>query len=170
MTLTWTADTPQERARELAGIIAVSTICFMAELGGIKLTVEREDGSPFMLSMPAERRIDMFDFPKLVAERTGEQVVGICQMQLLEYGEEEVRDALGTHLRDAQVGLLTMPIDVGNIASPDAERRMGYIREIEWWIDAAAQLGAPFVRVSTGASPRVLQTMTVRSPARIAAP
>ena len=151
MSLAWTSNGPQARGRELAGTIAVSTICFMADLGGVKLTVEREDGSPLVVSMPAERRMEMLDFPRQVVEQTGERAVDIWQMQLRDYGEKEV-GALAKQLADAKVDLLTVPIDIGNIASPVGERRAGYLREIEWWIDAAAQLRAPFARISTGAS------------------
>lgn len=151
MVLSWTSDDPRARARELAGTIAVSTICFKPELGGITMRFEREDGSSDVYRRLTEQVFTIEQFPGLVSAETGVSQVDVCQVQVPELIDRGI-DGLARALSDTDSQLLTLLLDVGNVASPDPERRAAHLRENEAWIDAAARLGAPFVRIIPGAA------------------
>ncbi len=100
---------------------------------------------------PAAYRIDVTEFPAMVRDRFGVTNVEICQMHLesAKYSYlEKVRKALVA----ADVSILNMPIDVGNIAQADTAARMRDIELLKDWIRAAAYLGSPAVRINTGRS------------------
>ncbi|MDR1264935.1 MAG: sugar phosphate isomerase/epimerase [Propionibacteriaceae bacterium] len=122
----------------------------MSDLGGVRGTYEREDGTVGSYSMPAESRFSLTEFPGLVKERTGCTAVDVCQVQLADDSGSEL-DGFGLALEEAGVSLMALLLDVGNIASPEAERRAAVLRHVEGWLRRAAALQAPFARISTGA-------------------
>jgi sugar phosphate isomerase/epimerase len=66
--------------------------------------------------------------------------------------DTEYLDHLGQRLRQAQVRPLTLLIDEGDIAAADPARRSHDLDLIRGWIDVAAYLRAPRVRVIAGQS------------------
>jgi len=141
---------PSERANAIGPRIAVSSFSAHLELGAINLQIETEDGGlqDVVLSSPGEKHIT--DFPSEMRARTGISTTEICQIQVPDSTPAGI-DALAASLEAAGVDVLTVPIDIGNIANPDPVRRSGYLQEIRRWIDIAARLGAPFARVNAGA-------------------
>lgn len=133
--------------------IAVSSWSLRQCLGPVQLNVRGPDGrkSPFSMDFP--QTISLLEFPHVARERLGLRAVEICQFQIPQRTPDYV-DALKRALGDAEVELLNMPIDVGNISDPNPTHREEDLEEIEGWMRVAADLGARMVRVNaSGAMP-----------------
>jgi sugar phosphate isomerase/epimerase len=89
----------------------------------------------------------LLEFPRVVRERLELNAVEICQFHLPEHGPEYIA-ALKQALHDADVQLLNMPIDVGNISAANPAHRAEDLADIEGWMQVAAELGAQMVRVN----------------------
>ncbi|HEX6506389.1 MAG TPA: sugar phosphate isomerase/epimerase family protein [Chloroflexota bacterium] len=92
--------------------------------------------------------ISILDFPGISAT-FGIADIEICQAHLASTDAgylAEVRAAV----ERAGCRVINVPIDVGNLAEPDPEKREQEIASILPWIDAAHALGSPAVRVNTG--------------------
>lgn len=89
------------------------------------------------------------EFPRYVKEHFGVDAVEVCQVHLVTPDARRL-DLLATGLRDAGVTLVNMPLDLGDISRPDRARREHDLNLLELWIDAAAFLGCPAVRVNSG--------------------
>lgn len=150
MTLTWVHTDPYRRSRELSGVVALSTISFIRELGGITMEFELEDGTFRKVSIEGRREFGLVDFPALAVQKVGTRVIEACETQLPAPNDPLLAE-FGASLDRVEVDLLAIMVDSGNIATPDRDRRMGNVVTIERWIDAASRLGAPFARVPTGA-------------------
>ena len=88
-------------------------------------------------------------FAALVPERFGVNTIELCQIQFDSSADERV-DALASALRAADVRVLTVPIDVGDLAGGDTTTRSDDISRIARWFSVAHRLGATYVRVNTG--------------------
>jgi sugar phosphate isomerase/epimerase len=77
--------------------------------------------------------------------------IEICQAHLASTDPEYLAE-VGAALEAAGCRVVNVPIDVGNLAEPSAEKRDAEIAQILPWIDAANALGSPAVRVNTGHS------------------
>lgn len=141
---------PSQRARAIGPRISVSSFSLHAELGEIRVPIETESGALEEFVLPSAGTMTMTEFPELVRARLGVRAVELCQIQLTDAPTRGV-DKLATSLDQHAVAVTAIPIDIGNIANPDAARREAYLSEIRPWIDIAAQLGAPFARVNAGA-------------------
>jgi sugar phosphate isomerase/epimerase len=93
--------------------------------------------------------MSLLEFPRLVRERLGLDAVEICQFHLPERSDAYVAQ-LREALREAEVTVVNMPIDAGNISDPNAPYREEDLREIEEWMRVAAALGSRMVRVNAG--------------------
>jgi sugar phosphate isomerase/epimerase len=94
--------------------------------------------------------ISILSLPELSVE-LGITTVEICQAHLASTDPEYLAD-VGAAVEDAGCRVVNMPIDVGNLAEPSAEKRSAELAQILPWIDAANALGSPAVRVNTGRS------------------
>jgi sugar phosphate isomerase/epimerase len=132
--------------------VAVSTWSLHGELGPLRLTQRRPDGrrGPWVRELP--HTLDLLDFPAQAKRRLGVDRVEICQMHLPSRDDAYLEELSGA-LRRAGSTLVCMPIDVGNISAADPAYREDDLHETEAWIDAAARLGAPAVRVNTNGPP-----------------
>ncbi|HEU5102454.1 MAG TPA: TIM barrel protein, partial [Roseiflexaceae bacterium] len=130
--------------------IAVSSWSLRQCLGPVHLNVRGPDGrkTPFTMDLP--QTMSLLEFPRAARERLGLRAVEICQFQIPERTPEYV-DALKRALAEAEVELLNMPIDIGNIADPNPTYREEDLQEIEGWMRVAADLGARMVRVNASA-------------------
>ena len=97
-----------------------------------------------------EPALSLLEFPTL-ASSLGLPRVEICQAHLAST-EPEYLSTVRAAVDAAGGRVINVPIDVGNLAEPDPERRRQDLAEIKRWIDAAAVLGASNVRVNTGHS------------------
>lgn len=133
--------------------IAVSSWSLRQCLGPVRLSVRGPDGQKAPFTIDAPQSMTLLEFPAAVRERLGLRAVEICQFQIPERTPEYL-GALKRALREADVELLNMPIDVGNIADPNPAYREEDLKEIEGWMQVAAELGARMVRVNaSGAMP-----------------
>ena len=103
---------------------------------------------PWVRELP--QTLDLLDFAREARERVGIDRLEICQMHMKSSSPEYVEQ-----LRAALAGstLIGVPIDVGNISAADPAYRDDDLRETEAWIDVAAALGAPMVRVNANGAP-----------------
>ena len=145
--------------------IAVSSWSLRQCLGPVQMNVRGPDGqkSPFSIDFP--QTMTLLEFPRAARERLGLRAVEICQFQIPERTPDYV-DALKHALGEAEVELLNMPIDVGNISDPNPTNREEDLQEIEGWMRVAADLGARMVRVNASAgmpgTPHAPLEVTVR--------
>ncbi|MGI8912939.1 MAG: sugar phosphate isomerase/epimerase family protein [Chloroflexota bacterium] len=107
---------------------------------------------PIRGKAPAETPISLLDFIRIARERYGIGQVELCQMHF-ESRKLKYLDTIKATLGRFNVRAITMPIDVGNISDVDLAKREADIREIMQWIDAAAYIGIPAVRVNSGRQP-----------------
>jgi len=102
---------------------------------------------PFVWEQP--QTLTLLEFPRQVRERLDIDQVEICQFHIPSR-ERDYLDQLKSALH-AGVRVAGLPIDVGNISVANDDFRAADIQEIERWIDVAADLGAPMVRVNASA-------------------
>ena len=105
--------------------------------------------SSYSLRDHINREIPYDTFPQYAKDTYGVDAVEVCQFQIPR-GDTARLQALKDGLGSAGVSLVSVPIDVGHISQPDAEKREFDLRLIELWLEAAAFLGAPIARVNSG--------------------
>ncbi len=130
--------------------LAVSTFGLHANLGPIRLSRRDDAGNrvPFVWEQP--QTLSLLEFPRQVRERLDIRQVEICQFHIPSL-ERSYLDQLKQALSDAGVTVANIPIDVGNISAAREDFRESDLQEIERWIDVAAYLGSPMVRVNASA-------------------
>jgi hypothetical protein len=132
--------------------ICLSTWSLHRSLGPIRLT--QRDGSgrkvPWVRDQP--QTLSLLEFPAEAKRRLGVDRLEICQMHLPSR-DGAYLDELAAAIEAAGATVVDMPIDVGNVSAADPRHRDEDCREIEEWIDVAARLGAPMVRVNANGAP-----------------
>lgn len=104
---------------------------------------------PIRGKAPAETPISLLDFIRIARERYGIGQVELCQMHFDSF-KHRYLDAVKGALSRYNVRAITMPIDVGDISQLDPAKREADIQLIMRWIDAAAYIGIPAVRINSG--------------------
>jgi sugar phosphate isomerase/epimerase len=129
--------------------LSVSSYSFRQQLGPVKLMFRGPDGkkAPFVWGEPPPQAMTLLELPALVRERLGLSAVEICQFHVSDASPAYV-DRLKDALTSADVALVNMPIDVGNISDVNPAYREEDLAEIEGWMQVAATLGAHMVRVN----------------------
>lgn len=129
--------------------LCVSSYSLREHLGPINITVRGPDGTkaPFTWGEPAVEPMSLLDLPRLVKSELGVDAVEICQFHVPERASAYLGQ-LKRALDDSGVGLVNVPIDVGNISDPNPAYRKEDLAEIEDWMRAAAELGSKMVRVN----------------------
>jgi sugar phosphate isomerase/epimerase len=115
---------------------------------------------PIQGKKPDETPISLVDFIRIARERYGIGQVELCQVHFDSYKYRylnSIKAALGRY----NVRVINMPIDVGNISQVDAVQREADLQLIMKWIDAAAYLGIPAVRVNSGRQPEGREDLQV---------
>jgi len=130
--------------------IAVSSYSLRQCLGPIRVAMRGPDGQPSSFVWEQPQTMTLLEFPRAVREHLGLTAVEICQFHIPERTPGYIA-ALKQALRDADMQLLNMPIDVGNISDANAAYRAEDLAEIEQWMQVAADLGARMVRVNASA-------------------
>lgn len=130
--------------------ICVSSYSLGQLLGPIRVSRRDEDGKKVPLVWgQGEPSITLLELPALVKANLGLDAIEICQFHIPEKTEDYLM-RLKSALDDAAMSVVNIPIDVGNIADPNAGYREEDLVEIEEWIVAAASLGSKMVRVNAG--------------------
>lgn len=133
----------------MTGDVAVSSFSLRQQLGPIRLGYRDADGNDAEFTLPMPQLIELEEFPALVREHCGVDLIEICQIQFADPTDARIH-AVRSALETAAVGLLTVPIDVGNLADHSADVRRGSEEAITGWFDISAQLGSRFVRINAG--------------------
>ncbi len=132
-----------------AADVAVSSFSFVSKLGPLRFESRDAAGAVGVASMPMPREHSLEEWAELVVRRFSTSVVEICQIQLDDPRQERV-----SRLRDAldRLGMTvrTVPVDFGELDSPDPSRRRADVAHLLGWFDIARSLGARFVRVNAG--------------------
>jgi sugar phosphate isomerase/epimerase len=130
--------------------LCVSSYSLRQHLGPIRGAFRGPDGQkePFVWEQP--QTMTLLEFPQQVREHLAIDAVELCQFHLPERGPAYL-DQLKRALGEADVRLVNMPIDVGNISDANRDYREEDLAEIEEWMRAAAELGAGYVRVNASA-------------------
>jgi sugar phosphate isomerase/epimerase len=129
--------------------IAVSSFSLHRVLGPLYLESRGADGEYADVQFPFPREHSLEEFAVLARERFGVDAVELCQIQFDSTSDERLA-ALAAALRTAGVRVLTVPIDIGDLAGGSAAERAEDVVRIERWFTIAARLGATYVRVNTG--------------------
>ena len=95
------------------------------------------------------REFPFDQFPAVVRQRFGVDALELVSRHMPAPDMRHV-DLFNAALRDNDVKVVNVPIDVGNISDRDARRRAHDLRAIKPWIDVAAELGSPNARINTG--------------------
>jgi sugar phosphate isomerase/epimerase len=134
--------------------LAVSTWSLHSALGALHVSRRGDDGKkvPFTFQFPGATTptLDLLDFPRQARDRVGVRQVELCQMHIPSR-DPEYLGQLKLALQTAEVAVMAMPIDVGNISVADERHREEDLTEVEGWIDVAADLGAKMVRANASA-------------------
>jgi len=127
----------------------VSSFSLRQQLGPIRLGYRDAEGNDAEFVLPMPQLIELEEFPGLAREQFGVELIEICQIQFAEPTDARIA-AVRAALDAAGVGLLTVPIDVGNLADPSADVRRDSEAAILGWFDISARLGSRFVRINAG--------------------
>ena len=102
--------------------LAVSSFSLHRVLGPLHLEERTAEGGLREFAMPLPREHTLEEFVRLVRPRLGVGAVELCQIQLPTSAEEWVAELAGV-LADADVRVLTVPIDIGDLGGGDATTR-----------------------------------------------
>lgn len=108
------------------------------------------------------------EFPRVARERYGIRGIELCQMHFPPPDSRRL-DQLLKAVEGNGATIVNIPVDVGNISQRDENKRAHDIRLIQSWVDVAAYVGSPSVRVNTGSQDGPLDlSITIDSYNRIA--
>jgi hypothetical protein len=127
--------------------LAVSTWSLHDHLGPRLLTRRDASGVKRPHELPHPRTMSLLDFVSQVRPRLDVDQVEICAFHVPSR-EPAYLDQLKGVLREQRLTVLSMPIDAGNVSVANPAWREDDLREIEGWIDLAADLGARYVRAN----------------------
>lgn len=130
-------------------MIAVSSFSLRSVLGPLRLDYRDAEGRPQVFEVPYPASIGFGDFARRVRDDLGVTAVELCQIQLGALTVEEAH-VLRRELDDAGVTVLTMPIDIGDLAGAEDAERERDLAATERWMDLASILGCTFVRANAG--------------------
>jgi len=129
--------------------IAVSSFSLHRVLGPVRFEVPAAEGGYQEVELPFPREHTLEEFAVLVRDRFGVDAIELCQIQFDSSSDERVEE-LASALRSAGVRVLTVPIDIGDLAGGSDGERATDVARIERWFTIAHRLGATYVRVNTG--------------------
>jgi len=129
--------------------IAVSSFSLVSVLGPLHIEYRDADGSLVETTMEVPQKHTVEQFIELAKSRLGVNAVELCQIQLGPLDDARIETIRGA-LDENGVQLLTVPVDTGDLSNATPEQQAEDIERIKVWIDAAARLGATYVRVNTG--------------------
>jgi sugar phosphate isomerase/epimerase len=129
--------------------VAVSSFCFVSRLGPIRFESRGPDGDLTITTLPIPRAHSLEEWAGLVRSRYDVDAIEICQIQIDDPSADRI-DALRRSLDDSGVTVRTVPIDFGELDSPDKVRRDVDVEHLLAWFDIAERLGSEYVRVNAG--------------------
>lgn len=141
--------------------IAVSTWSLHRHMGPVWSTVLDQYGEhQFVSEGEFPEDIPLLDFPRFVRESYGLGLVELCQMHF-PTSDREYLDELRGRIAEVGCRVVNVPIDVGNISTYDADSRRQDLANIKRWMDVAAYIGSPCVRVNSGRQPEGQEDISI---------
>jgi hypothetical protein len=129
--------------------IAVSSFCFVRQLGPIRFESRNAQGELEVASLPLPRRHTLEEWAELVRDRLATTALELCQIQIDDPDPRRLR-RLRDRLDELGMTVRTVPIDFGELDSSDAVRRAADVQHLLDWFDLAQTLDARYVRVNAG--------------------
>lgn len=105
--------------------------------------------STWSLRSYISKEFPFHEFPRFAKEKFGIQAVELCQMHFPPPDSRRLDQLLDVVAASGST-IVNIPVDVGNISQRDARKRDYDVRLIKSWVDVAAYVGAPTIRVNTG--------------------
>lgn len=130
--------------------IAISSYSLRQCLGPIRVAMRGPDGQMGEFSWDQPQSMTLLELPRALREHFEVDAIEICQFHLPECSKEYVA-ALKQSIQNADMQLINMPIDVGNLSDGNDDWRAQDLAEIERWFQVAAELGSRMVRVNASA-------------------
>jgi sugar phosphate isomerase/epimerase len=96
--------------------------------------------------------VSLLEFPGFVKESYGLGLVELCQMHF-PTSERGYLDELRGRIAEVGCRVVNVPVDVGNISEPRTSSRQLDLENVKRWMDVAAYIGSPCVRVNSGHQP-----------------
>jgi sugar phosphate isomerase/epimerase len=105
-------------------------------------------------AVPEDKKFEMLEFPRLMKERFGLTMLDLVNTHLSST-EPAYLDKLNRALADAGSRVWNIKVDARtNVSDPDPAERKRSVDENLRWIDIAARLGSPCMRVNSGVFPQ----------------
>ncbi len=91
----------------------------------------------------------LIEFPRICQEEFG---VNALELNSPFFTSTEVGylDELREAISKRGMKLVNIPVDLGNIANPDDEKRIKDIEALKEWFSIAKRMGSPFIRINAG--------------------
>jgi hypothetical protein len=125
--------------------IALSTWSLHEQLGPRRLTKRDANGIKQPHEIPHPQTMSLLDFIAQARPKVGVDQIELCAFHVPSREPAYIAQLKGA-LRENRLGVISMPIDAGNISVADEGWREGDLAEIEEWMELAADLGAKYVR------------------------
>jgi sugar phosphate isomerase/epimerase len=106
-------------------------------------------GSWSLRNLIRSGELSLVDYPRFVKEEFGVKYVELSQQHFASV-DSQYLSKIRQSLDEAEVAVLNVPVDLGDISNPNDRDRQHDIRVLELWIDIAAYLRSSAVRVNTG--------------------
>lgn len=129
--------------------VAISSFSLFRKLGPLHMESRNAEGELEFAEFPFPQDHTLEEFAALARERFGVNAVELCQIQFDSTDDARI-GALADSLAATGVRVLTVPIDIGDLASGTDAERTDDVARIEPWFAIAERLGATYVRVNTG--------------------
>jgi len=91
----------------------------------------------------------LIEFPRICQEEFGVKAVEL-NSPFFASTEVGYLDELKETLSEREMKLVNIPVDLGNIANPDDEKREKDIEALKEWFSIAKRMGSPFIRINAG--------------------
>ena len=91
----------------------------------------------------------LIEFPRICQEEFGVKAVEL-NSPFFASTEVGYLDELKETLSERGMKLVNIPVDLGNIANPDDEKREKDIEALKEWFSIAKRMGSPFIRINAG--------------------
>lgn len=95
------------------------------------------------------RLTPLIEFPRICQEEFGVKAVEL-NSPFFASTEAGYLDELKETLSERGMKLVNIPVDLGNIANPDDEKREKDIEALKEWFSIAKRMGSPFIRINAG--------------------
>jgi sugar phosphate isomerase/epimerase len=133
----------------MKNLIAISSYSLRQCLGPIRVSMRGPDGKIAEFFWDQPQTMTLLELPRAFRDHFGQSAIEICYFHLPNKDPQYI-STLKKALADANMQLINMPIDVGDISNANPVWREEDLTAIEGCMQVAADLGTQMVRVNTG--------------------